>query len=62
MKKEIRKSQAIDVIVVVYFNEDVHAKIIQEFMLEIGSYDVFSEVHDAEEKIDMEHSNMVQSA
>ena len=45
-EEEIRKAQETDAIVVGDFNEDALAKIMQEFMLEIGSYDMFSEVHD----------------
>ena len=33
----------------------------QEFIVEMGSYDVFSEVRDVEEKTETEHSNMGQS-
>ena len=54
--------QETEVIVVGDYNEDVYSKIIQEFMVEMGLHDKFSEVNDVDEKTKMERSNIGQSA
>ena len=46
LKNEIQDVKAIDVLVVGDFNEDVSTKNIQDFMVEIGSCEVFSEVNE----------------
>ena len=48
LKEEIRKVQAVDVIVVGYFNEDSHSKNMQELMVETGLQYALSESHDVD--------------
>ena len=50
IKQWNKKVKVTDVIVVGYFNKDLHSKNIEEFMVEMGSYDAFKEIHDVEEK------------
>ena len=52
IERKTRKVQAAGVIVVGDFNEDTHAKIMQELMVEMLLYGALSEFHDVEEKID----------
>ena len=49
LKQEIREMNATDVVVAGDFNEDVNAKNIQEFVVEMGLYEVFGEVHEVDE-------------
>ena len=48
MKKEIRKIKVMDDLVIGYFNKDVIAMSIQEFLVEITSHEVFSKAHEVD--------------
>ena len=61
LKDDIRKEKETDLIVVGYFNKDLCSKNIQGFVVEMGLYDAFREVHDVEKKAGMVHLSMGQS-
>ena len=48
LKQEIREMNTTDIIVAGDFNEDVNAKKIQEFVVEIGLCEVFGKVHEVD--------------
>jgi len=48
LKQEIREMNATDVVVAGGFNEDVNAKNVQEFVVEMGLHEVFGEVHEVD--------------
>ena len=50
------------VIVVGDFNEDTHSKNMQEFIVEMGLCDAFSEAHDVDKKTEIERLSVDQSA
>ena len=49
LEKETNEIKATDVIIVGDFNEDVNAKDVQEFMVEMGLQEVFREIHEVNE-------------
>ena len=62
LKNETQDAKATDVLLVGDFDEDENTKNVQEFIVEIGLHEVFSEVIEVDDRIDVERLNAEQSS